>query len=209
MNYTEIVESSLDYSDRLTDTELQNRVDVFLRVVESRIKKRLMVQKMAIRSYLVTQADMEYYTLPSDFNGLRDVEIKDSLNATKKTTLAYVSPEQLNNASTNSMDIQSTIYYTIVANQIQIIPIQDENKILEFVYYRNVLPLSSANLNNWVSDDYPDIYIFGLLVEISSFTKDAVAKELWDNRFKEALDELEFSDSRTRWSGTALQVRVG
>lgn len=208
MNYNEIVDASLDYSDRLTDPELINRIDVFLRIVESRVNKVLMVQKMAIRSYLVTQADMEYYTLPNDFNGIRDVEIKDSLDATSRKTLSYLSPEQMNYVSSNSGYFDS-IYYTIIANQIQVLPIQPENKILEFVYYRGVLPLSSSNLNNWLSDYYPEVYIFGLLVEISSFTKDAVAKELWDKRFKEASAELEYSDARTRWSGTALQVRVG
>lgn len=208
MIYSEIVDSALDYSDRLNDAELINRIDVFLRVVESRIKKMLMVQKMAIRSYIVTVADTEYYTLPSDFNGIRDVELKDSLDASSRCTLSYVSPEQMNNASTLRGSL-GRYYYTIVANQIQIMPIPEENRIIEFIYYRSITPLSTANLDNWVSIDYPEIYIFGLLVEISSFTKDAVAKQLWDERFKEAIAELDLSDAKTRWSGTALQVRVG
>lgn len=209
MNYTDITSAALEYADRASDTEVSARIDTFLRIVESRTNRMLQVQKMATRAYLQTLEGYEYYTLPDDFNGIRDVEISDTLNANGRKTLQYISPEQMNNASSNRNNIVAAIYYTIIAGQMQIMPPQSANKILEVVYYRGIRALSNASTENWVSIYFPDVYIFGLLVEISSFTKDVIAKDLWDQRYKEAVGEIEVNDSRTRWSGTALQMRIG
>lgn len=208
MNYSEIISTALSYSDRVSDTEVSARIDMFLRMVESRTNRLLMVQKMSIRAYLDTVEGAEYYTLPSDFNGIRDIEIRDSLEATNRVTLQYISPEQMNAASTNSNNLQN-IYYTIIANQIQIMPIQPADKVLEVIYYRGISPLSSASITNWLSNYFPDVYLFGLLTEISAFVKDIPSTKMWDSRYKEAVADIDNNDYRTRWSGTALQVRIG
>jgi len=204
MNYTEVVNLALSYSDR-NDLEVADRMDDFLRVVESRINRKLKVQEMSVRSYVQTSDDKEYYTLPNDFAGLRDIEVKSSTTATGRTTLKYLNPEQLNNVNENS----AGVYYTIVAGQLQIRPRRPSGEVIEIIYYRRVPPLNATvQPENWVSINYPDIYLFGLMVEISSFAKDAEAKVLWDERFLMGLNELQDDDFSSRWSGTALQVRV-
>lgn len=208
MNYSEIITTALSYSDRVSDTEVSARIDMFLRMVESRTNRLLMVQKMSIRAYLDTVEGAEYYTLPSDFNGIRDIEIRDSLDSSNRVTLQYISPEQMNAASTNSNNLQN-IYYTIIANQIQIMPIQPADKVLEVIYYRGISPLSSASITNWLSNYFPDVYLFGLLTEISAFVKDIPSTQMWDSRYKEAVADIDNNDYRTRWSGTALQMRIG
>ncbi len=210
VNYTEIVRVALSYSDRGTDVELSSRIDDFLRIVESRVDRVIKVQKMAIRTLLTTVKGQEYYGLPEDFAGLRDIEIRDpdvdGVSSSCRTTLAYMSPEQMNVHSSIKGDKNE--FYTIIANQLQINPTQD-GKILELVYYRKLVNLSPAEQINWLSNDNPDVYIFGLMVEISAFVKNAGATELWNGRFKEALGEIDVDDSLSRWSGTALQMRVG
>ena len=84
-----------------------------------------------------------------------------------------------------------------------------DNLVLEIVYYRKVPHLSDTKLDNWLSIDFPDVYVFGLMVEINSFVKDAQSTELWDIRFRNSMDELENYDQLTRWSGTALTMRTG
>jgi len=204
MNYTEIKNLALSYSDR-EDDDVIDRIDDFMRVVESRINSSTKVQKMAIRTSINTMADQEYYGLPSDFSGLRDIEIQNPDSTTSRQTLKYVSPEQMNNHAGS----QSTeIFYTIIADQIQIFPAQDA-QILEIVYYQQLPPLNSTNAENWVSVSFPDAYVFGLLVEVNAFVKDPEATMMWDARFKEALNVITSDDADTRWSGSALQIRTG
>lgn len=206
MNYAEIVALALSYADR-TDAEVANRVDDFLRVVESRINRVLKTMEMSIRTSTITITDKEYYALPTDFEGLRDIEIRDSASSSYKTTLQYLNPEQLNNIS--GIDGLKGIYYTIVANQIQIIPIQAPGKVIELIYYRKLIPISTTFPENWLSLYNPDAYVFGLLTEIHSFLKDKESIAMWDARFKEALAEIQFNDTSRRWSGTPMQIRQG
>lgn len=202
MNYSEIVSLALSYADR-SDTEVTSRVDDFLRVVESRATRLMKVQRMVARTATPTVAGQEYYALPTDFGGIRDIEIRDTLASTDRTTLHYLAPEQMN-AYANSTDTR--LYYTIIANQIQIMPTSD-NQVLEIVYYRRIPELSSTATTNWLSETNPDIYVFGLLVEISAFVKDPEAGVMWDRRFNEAITQVTAEDSVSRWSGPMLTTR--
>ena len=207
MNYNDIVELALSYADR-QDLEVTSKMDSFLKIVEARINRVLTVRKMALRTQLIMVKDQEYYGLPSDFVGLRDIEIQNVDDANARTTLHYKSPEQMNEASRNRNSIDG-IYYTIIADQLQVIPPQD-GAILEIIYYQALPPLNNTSTQeNWLSLSNPDCYIFGLLVEISSFVKDVAAKELWDARFQQELASIVNDDAINRWSGTALQVRLG
>ena len=205
MNYTQIIALALSYSDR-TDAEVSNRLDDFLRIVEARVNRIIKTMGMEVRTHTVTHGDRSYYPLPSDYEGMRNVEIRESTLTTKKIILTYVTPEYMDQIS-NSTGLKS-VFYTVVANQVQIAPVQPDGKIIEFVYYRKLIPLTLLLPENWVSMDNPDIYVFGLLVEISAFLKDAVAKQLWDDRFKEALAEIQTNDYSRRWVGTSMKVRV-
>lgn len=199
MNYTEIKSLALGYADR-TDTEVIDAMDGFIKVVESRINRALDVRKMAINATITRVEGAELYDLPSDFVGLRDIEISSS---EKRTTAHYLNPEQMNEQSNNP---DGGTYYTIIANQFQILPKSDSDN-LDIVYYQRVPNLNETDSTNWLSEDNPDTYVFGLLVEINSFIKDAEGAALWDNRFKSSVDEIK-SDDSSRWSGTPLQIRA-
>jgi hypothetical protein len=69
--------------------------------------------------------------------------------------------------------------------------------------------LSDSNPSNWLSENDPDGYIFGGLVEISSFVKDKETAMLWDARFRTTMEEIDTNDQRSRWSGPPMEVRLG
>ena len=208
MNYTEITELALAYSDR-EDDEVTTRIDDFILLVESRINRKLKTLDMSVRSVidLVANPDQEYYQLPDDFGGLRDIEINIG---PRRKTLEYVNPEQMNNIISSTADsLQITkIYYSLIARQVQLWPTQSVGD-LEIVYYQRVPNLTAADPNNFISDEFPDCYIHGLVQEISAFAKDADAFGIWKKRFDESLDEIQMEDRENRWSGTPLTVKVG
>lgn len=203
MNYSEITTLAIDYSNR-TDVGTTSKIDSFLRVVESRINRLIKIQKMSTRAILSTAANLPYYTLPSDFAGLRDIEYIPP-NSTTRYTLSYKSPEQLNNTSAAS----SKFFYTLIADQIQVAPTFEHGGQIEIIYYKKVPPLTSEADENWVSSECPDAYVFGILVEINSFVKDKEAAVMWDKRFLDAIDTITLDDGVARWSGTSLEMRTG
>jgi len=79
---------------------------------------------------------------------------------------------------------------------------------MEIVYYQTVPNLNATDTDNWLSFAAPDAYIFGILVEISAFVKDATTSSLWDNRFLQVMNQISDDDKNDRWSGGTLQVRL-
>lgn len=201
MTYTEIIALAKSYADRF-DTEVADNMDGFMRIVESRINRYLKTQKMSARLAITVVTDQELYDLPADFDGLRSIEV--TATSGDSVTPKFFTPEQINNRveSTNN-----GIAYSIIANQLQIQPAQSDATI-ELVYYQTLLPLTSTVATNWLGDDYPDCYVFGLLVEINSFVKDPITATAWDARFKESREEIDLNDQLSRWSGTPLQIKA-
>jgi len=203
LNYTTIIQAALDYADK-NDTQTSNNMDTFLRVVESRINRLLDVGKMATRSVISTIAGQQYYGLPADFSQLREIRIREDLSTKPSAVLEYVSPVGLQNAIDNGV---TTPVYTLIADQLRIYPAQD-NQVLEITYLAKVPQLTSKESQNWLSEQAPDAYIFGLLVEINSFIKDGESAAMWDSRFDAVIRELIHDDQIDRWSGPSLTIRA-
>jgi hypothetical protein len=203
MTYSEVVDTALSYADRV-DSDIQARMQMFLAVVESRVNRLIRTRNQSKRAYIVTALDKEYYGMPADFAGLRDIELRPTQDSPIRITLQFVAPEVMNNRAGHP---DSDPCYTIINNQLQIWPKQD-GQILEIIYYQRVPPLTSVNPTNWLSELNPDVYLFGALTEISSFVKDADAAILWDKRFLAAIDDIIMEDAIDRWSGPTPIVRL-
>jgi len=210
MNYKQVKDAAQSYVDRY-DQELVGALAGFTKVVESKINTALKTGEQAVRAQIWLERDIEYYGLPSDWGGFRDVELVErgsnsinqgtGLHPMGGMTLIYVNPEQMN--GTNRRERQR--YYTVIANQIQVAPPTD-NQVLEVVYYQTVPPLSNDTDTNWLTEKHPDAYIFGLCAEICAFAKDAVWFELYKVRFMESLMGIAQDDQVTRWSGPSLRT---
>ena len=207
MNYKEIIDAAKAYTDRY-DEELAGTMTAFTRVVEAKINNALRTGDQSVRSQIWLRTGQEYYGLPCDWGGARDVEILHK-GEQHGRTLVYLSPEEMNKVSRqndSSFDAHNS-YYTIIAGQIQIAPPADD-QVLEIVYYQRLPPLESDDDTNWLTEKNPDAYIFGLCTEISAFAKDPVLFEAYRVRFMDALMDITMEDQVTRWSGPALRTQV-
>ena len=200
MNYIEIKELALSYADR-QDAEVVDRIDGFLKIVESRVNRALRLGKMSKIACIDTIEDQNMYGLPYDFAGARDVEV-GIIGNTTTTTLKYVSPEMMNLVADGQCNV-----YTIIADQIHVKTTLAVGSQLSITYYQKLPALTEAANTNWASVQYPDLYVFGLLVEISSFVKSVEGFQSWDSRFSQVLSEMIHEDAVDRWSGPQLLIR--
>ena len=208
MNYNELVAASKAYADR-QDIEVANNMDMFILMAEARINRVLKTREQTARAYAPTQADDEYYSLPDDYAGMRDVQLNSDLPNTVHTQdqFNYLNPEQMN--IRRGQAYCGKLYYTIIDRQIQIYPMQDAGLSIEMVYYQKVQNLSETNLTNWMSKSHPDIYLSGITAEIETFAKNYEVAKGWDERMSRAISELDKADETERWSGQPLVVRLG
>ena len=206
MNYKDIVTAAQAYTDRY-DEELVAAIPAFTKVVEGKINNALRTGDQSVRAQIWLLRDQEYYGLPSDWGGARDVEILKDGTKTGGRTLVYMAPEELNKLSRSpGRPYPRHNYYTIIANQIQVAPPTD-NEVLEIVYYQRLPALTQDDDANWLTEKNPDAYIFGLCTEIAAFAKDAPSYEVYKARFAEAMYDITMEDQVTRWSGPAHRVQ--
>ena len=175
----------------------------FTRVVEAKINNALRTGDQSVRSQIWLRTGEEYYGLPCDWGGARDVEILHE-GQQHGRTLVYLAPEEMNKLTRQHGEHN---YYTIIAGQIQIAPPAD-HQILEIVYYQRLPELAEDEDTNWLTEKNPDAYIFGLCTEISAFAKDPMQFEVYKQRFNEAMIDITREDQITRWSGPALRTQV-
>lgn len=204
MKYIDIVNAAKAYTDRY-DEELIDAMPAFTRVVEAKINNALRTGDQSCRARIYLRRGEEYYTLPCDWGGARDVElIPDGQQHGK--TLVYLAPEQMNELPRDNNSSRHH-YYTIIAGQIQVAPDTD-NQVLEIVYYQRLPELKNDDDTNWLTEKNCDAYIFGLCAEISAFAKDEASFANYQQRFMTALADITMEDQVTRWSGPALRVQV-
>lgn len=206
MNYQEIKDISLSYSDR-EDSDLGLRLDGFLFVVEAKINRWLTSNNMEhVQAYTWVSDTITEFTLPIDFSEARILRLVDTLTGKVIKYYELVNPEQIINASVNGSEGS---YYSLQNNLLKIYPGFASSQELEMVYIRNLTPLSSTNITNWLSVKYPDCYIMGLLVEICTFAKDYDAVKLYTSRFNEILESIEFKEKVSKHSGVPMRTRQG
>ena len=207
MNYQDLVAMSKSYADR-QDIEVDVSMDIFILFTEARMNRLLKTRKQSARIYTPTVTDQEYYSLPPDYAGMRDVQVNSELPTVshKSIPMDYLAPVSMN--IQRNQPYAGRIYYTIIADQVQIFPTLDAGQSIEMVYYQKVPPLSVVAPINWMSTDNPDIYLAGMTGEISLFAKDYQAADGWFERMAEAVNELINVDVTERWSGVPLQVRL-
>jgi hypothetical protein len=202
MNYKDIVVASQAYTDRY-DAEMAVTMPAFTKVVEAKINNALRTGDQSVRAQIWLRSGEEYYGLPCDWGGARDVEILHK-GEQHGRTLVYLAPEEMNKLTRQHGEHN---YYTIIAGQIQVAPPAD-NQVLEVVYYQRLPELKEDEDTNWLTEKNPDAYIFGLCTEISAFAKDPMQFEVWKQRFNEAMIDITREDQVTRWSGPALRSQV-
>ena len=211
MTYNELVNLSIAYADRY-DIEVKDNIPSFIIMTEARINRLLKTRKQSARATTVAIDGLEYYGLPPDWAGMRDINanVFQSSGSSKSEPMHLLDPTTFENTIIKDRVYQTKgNIYTVIADQIRIHPTLSDGSSIEMVYYQKVPPLTLENQSNWLSNDNPDIYLAGMTAEISLFAKDYDAATGWYDRLKVAVGELDNVDWQERWSGDSLQIRLG
>lgn len=211
MNYSEITDAALAYCDRTKDVHASQMVDTFLRVVESRMRTALTVQKMESHVNIQVSEDWVTYPLPDDYKAIRAVSYTTVIDGAQTTTpLKLMTPEEIEGFTFNQVQITDGYYMHGMNLVLGFQPSAEDApySTISLFYYRSVSDLTSSQITNWISQYHPECYIFGLCTEISAFTKDAEAAMLWEQRFNTALTDITNADNVTKWSASSITTRL-
>jgi len=76
VTYQELIDAAQAYADRYY-LEVAANMPLFILMSESRMNRVLKTRKQSARAFTPTVEGQEYYPLPPDYAGMRDIQIDD------------------------------------------------------------------------------------------------------------------------------------
>ena len=199
-NYSELKSAIADWLNR---SDLTDSIPDFIALAETRHKRDFKIRRMETRVTANTIADSEYYTLPDNYVAMRNIQ----LNTDPKTSLEYLTPEQMDRIYAGSAKGKPKAF-SIIGNNIQLRPTPDSAYQIEILYFKHFTALSDSNTTNDMLTHHPDVYLYGALVEAEPYLQNDKRIQVWSSYYDRAKNDIISSNERDRHSGVAPTTRV-
>lgn len=157
----------------------------FIALAESRINRLLTARGTEIDAPLTATLGSAYIDLPADFGSPIALWQGD-----KK--LIFKTSVDLSFAEIAG----SPNYWAVKGSQIQLDRLASEAFALTLRYVQN-LNLATTD-TNYVLSNYPDIYLYGALLESAGFIRDDSRIPIWQQKFEQALAEAQSSENSVK-----------
>lgn len=128
--------------------------------------------------------------LPSDYLAWRRV----TWTGNPRIVLAYLAPDYFE-AVYPTQPTDTPRFFKIEGSNLQVVPLNSTP--LEFDYFAKI-PSLQTNTTNWLFTAYPDLYLFGSMVEAEAFGINDERMPMWKARRDEVFEEITRLDNRTR-----------
>lgn len=194
-DYASLQDAIADYADR---TDLGRRIPMFIRAFEAQFSRDNNLQQMYVSSAALTPDANGAVTLPTDVaNWDQFIWSNGGISG----VLQIVTP-----AWAASLDQTTGMVPRFAYIQNGKLYVKPNGPCDVTVSYYQKLPnLSTTATTNWLIDKAPEVYLWGSLVQVAVYVKDAEDYALWNGKYQEALDSLTTTDSG-RWSGAAMRA---
>jgi len=196
MNYSKLKEVIADWSNR---GDLESQIPVFIEMTESRLRRDLRDKtRMTQRAEAMVYG--EYFPLPCNWvettkviAGGRPLRLTDSFNI-ERVELS-----------------EGPKFYRHSGQQLQLLPAPsleaDEPLRFEMEYLEFPEALSEESPTNWVLDVYPDLYIYGAMLQVAPFLMDDTRMPMWAQAYGEAVKAANGSSDKAQASGSGLRLQ--
>lgn len=192
--YTDLQVAIPQWMGRLGDPNLQSVTTTFISLFESRVRRDFRYMPMQKTTTLTTVAGTQTLPLPVDY--LENTNLTLLTSPTQDLQQVGLDFLQL---TIDQGSYDQPQYYAISDNMLYFGPVPDGAYSVMQTYFA-FTPLSTVNPTNWLLTSYPDIYLFGCLVESQAFTQDTQAASGWEQRYQAAKASLDQADFRSRLS---------
>ena len=199
MTYAELKTNIANYLNR---SDLTSYIDTFIDSTEAELNRRLRTKEMIKRA--TATADSQYLTVPTDWQEAINVEITSN----NFSPLFQQSIESLDvYRKSNNNAVGQPVYYAMVDDSIELAPTPDSSYTLQLTYYGKIEPLSDSNTSNFVSNDHPDVYLYGSLKHASIFLMEDERIPLFTTQFEKALEEIRLEQEKAAFGKGSLMQR--
>jgi hypothetical protein len=168
-----------------------------------RIDQQLRLKEQEYRT--ITVPTERYIPLPPDFIEMRSLQT--SANGGLPIRLKTLRGADLANQFIKSGPIAT---YAILDTQLELIPAPNADSVaeLEMVYYAKQPVITADAATNKVLDAYPNLYLYGCMMEAAVFRMDQTDNQNYAQMWKDYAAELNDRQAAGRFSGSPLDMRA-
>lgn len=183
-------------------SDLTDRADEFIDNLEAKITRRLRVGPMETTVTGACVADTPTVALPTGYIEMRSFTYDITTDSPRK--LEFITPEQGDALEYSSSG--SPMFYSVVGGAIRLYPTPDEAYAYTIRYFASFAPLSASNTTNSLLTNYPDLYLYGSLLEACGYSGDDGRIPLWKAAVEECYSEISRHDRRARHKPAVVQL---
>jgi hypothetical protein len=188
--------------DWLNRSDLTSAIPNFIALAEAQMNRQIRHRKMVTRADATL--DTSYFAVPSDWQE----NIRFQLNTNPITPLVYVTPEQMTEDSQVYITSGQPMFFTMVGQQFQVLPVPDGEYDAELLYYAKIPSLSDAAPTNWLLTESPDIYLYAALVQSAPYLKEDERTGVWAGLYQTLVNDMKIADERARIGNSKLVPRI-
>lgn len=199
LNRTDLVADVTDY----TPGTIEGSVIRGISKAERRIVRRLRTREFETSTSFSLIAATETVSIPSDFTMAKTFILTSSpqtvLQQKDLTQLISDQPD-----ATPGKPLAFASYGTLFYFR----RIPDSAYGAKLYYYLQPPPLSAANTSNTLLTKYPDLLLYGALIELTAHVEDDERIQLWKGAFDEAVKDITNDNTLNRWSGVPITAAI-
>lgn len=197
--YSALQASVADWLARAGDASIATIAPDLIQLFEARFTRKMLRDGAVLQMEGRGTATMsgQYLARPADWIGQRSMKITSTDPA---QPLDFATPDYIA-ATYGSSSTGRPLVYAILDTEYLFGPTPDSGYTVENLYYK-FAALSGSNATNWLLTSYPDLYLFGSLLEAEGYQRNFEALPTWKARVDEAMDDLLAADKRARFGGS-------
>jgi len=184
-------------ADWLNRPDIDGIIPELIKLAESKIVRDLRHWRQQRR--ITTTLNEQFENLPGDF--LQPINFYID-TAQGEKTLEFSSIGEINRRKRFAAGISGEpVVYTINSGQIEFTPAPDDDYPLTLVYYAKIPNLSAEADSNWLLTYYPDIYLYGSLMQAASYLNADDRVAVWAQLYGEAVAKANQESEAALYSG--------
>lgn len=167
----------------------------FVTLAEADMNQKLRLRAMLTRSATTLDDATGYETLPTDFMQMYRLTLDDE-------DIDFAPALQMPGFALDWRGYGTPLYYTILGNQLQFVPVPSSlTGALQMTYYARVPALSASNTSNVLLAANPALYLYGALLQAAPYLSDDQRVQTWGTLYSQALDGLQAADDAAEFAG--------
>lgn len=194
--YSELKTALANWSKR---TDLSTVLGDFIALAEARIQRSLLSRVQEVETELTMTPGSRYVALPADFDSPVALWLKANL---PREQLPQLLPEHLCGSNTSGYPEA----WGIDGESIAFDKPASSAWLLDFRYSKP-LALSDSAPTNYILTNYPDVYLFGSLVELHNYCVNGEQSAMCEARFQAAIRDASDAEHESR-KGAVLMTDI-